>query len=193
MRLPSEARSKFLLVLTRRHVAVQIAAAHHQRIIFNPINLGDIGVIHRRQYFGLALEPRHAFAVVREGFRQDLDRDVALEPGIPRAVNLAHSAGTDRPEDFLRTEFGAPPASSMAFNEAYRNQQREALPDRSKRSASSGNGVRHRLTGHSRVRLPQVLQTSSVVLHFQVALNSVIRQDLDHLAHGHARQFRGSS
>ena len=36
--------------------------------------------------------------------RQDLDRDGALEPRVPRPVHLAHAAGADRREDLVGAE-----------------------------------------------------------------------------------------
>jgi hypothetical protein len=35
---------------------------------------------------------------------QHLDRHVALQPGVARAIHLAHSAGTDQMQDLVRTE-----------------------------------------------------------------------------------------
>jgi len=34
--------------------------------------------------------------------RQELDRDVAPEPRVPRAVNLAHAARAHQGDDFIR-------------------------------------------------------------------------------------------
>ena len=56
---------------------------------------------------GLALEARHALRVARKRFRQDLERHVALQLGIPRAVYLPHPSRAEGCEDFVRAEFGA--------------------------------------------------------------------------------------
>ena len=61
-------------------------------------------VIQGSQDVGLALEAHHAVAVGGEGFRQDLDRDVAAELGVPRAVDLAHPARAERREDLVGAE-----------------------------------------------------------------------------------------
>ena len=49
----------------------------------------------------LALEARQAVAVRGEGVGQDLDRDVALQPGVARAIHLAHAACADSREDLV--------------------------------------------------------------------------------------------
>ena len=66
--------------------------------------LGDVGMVQRGEHFGFALETRQPFGVVCESFRQDLDRDVALEVGVGRAVHLAHAAGANLAGDFIGAE-----------------------------------------------------------------------------------------
>ena len=51
-----------------------------------------------------ALEARPALSVRRELLGQKLDRDVALEPRVAGAINLAHPADADEREDLVRTE-----------------------------------------------------------------------------------------
>ena len=55
----------------------------------------------------LALESRAAVGIGREGFRQDLDRDGAIQPRVPGFVDLAHPACPAGGEDFVRTESSA--------------------------------------------------------------------------------------
>ena len=38
---------------------------------------------------------------------QDLDRDVAIQLRVARAIDLAHAAGADRHDDFVRAEASA--------------------------------------------------------------------------------------
>ena len=45
-------------------------------------------------------------AVVDEVLGQHLDRDVALEARVARAVHLAHAAGAERRQDLVRAETG---------------------------------------------------------------------------------------
>jgi len=47
-----------------------------------------VWVIERGQRLRLTLEPREAFAIEGKRFRQDLDRDLAIELCIARAIDL---------------------------------------------------------------------------------------------------------
>ena len=49
-------------------------------------------MVERSQYLRLALEARDPVSVFRQGWRQDLDRHLAIDSGIGRAVNDAHTA-----------------------------------------------------------------------------------------------------
>ena len=55
----------------------------------------------------LLLETAQALGVGGEGRRQDLDRHLAAEARVPRAVNLSHPPRSDRREDLVGTESGA--------------------------------------------------------------------------------------
>ena len=61
----------------------------------------------RRDGAGLALEPRQASRVAGERRGQDLDRDLAPEPRVPGAVDLAHPARAERGEDLVGAEVSA--------------------------------------------------------------------------------------
>ena len=74
-------------------------------------------MVERREHLGLALEPGDADRDRREGIGEDLDGDVALQPGVAGAVDLAHAAGADRAGDLVRTQAGAG-AQGHGFNEA---------------------------------------------------------------------------
>ena len=54
-------------------------------------------MVQRRQRLRFARESRQAIRIAREEIRQDLDRDVAIELRIARAVDLAHPAGAEAP------------------------------------------------------------------------------------------------
>jgi len=58
-------------------------------------------MIQRRQHVRFALEPRHALGVTGQRLRQNFDGDIAAEPGIVSAVDLAHAASADGREDFV--------------------------------------------------------------------------------------------
>ena len=55
----------------------------------------DVRVIQRREHLRLALEPREPVRIGRERLGQHLDRDVAVQPRVARAIDLAHPAGAD--------------------------------------------------------------------------------------------------
>ena len=55
----------------------------------------DVRVVQRRGRAGFLLESMEAIDVGRECAGQDLDRNVAPEPRIARAIDLAHAAGTE--------------------------------------------------------------------------------------------------
>ena len=57
-----------------------------------------------RDSFGLALEPGERVGILGEVGRQHLDGDVAIEPRVARAVDLAHSAGAQRSQDRVWAE-----------------------------------------------------------------------------------------
>ena len=61
-------------------------------------------VIERRSELRLALEAREPLGIVRERVGQDLDRDVAAEPRVARAIDLAHAAGAESDKDLVDAE-----------------------------------------------------------------------------------------
>ena len=50
------------------------------------------------------MEPGETLGVIGDQVWQDLDRDVAIQLRIARAVNLAHPAGPESGEDLVRAE-----------------------------------------------------------------------------------------
>src|ERR1700746_4007449 len=67
----------------------------------------NVRMIQRRNYPRLALETRFQIRVFRKMLRQNFYGDVAAKPRIVRAINLAHSARTERRNDLIRTELGS--------------------------------------------------------------------------------------
>jgi hypothetical protein len=55
----------------------------------------EVGVIQRDRHPGFALESKNRLLVARELSPQDLDRDVAFDGSLMRAVHRPHAAGTD--------------------------------------------------------------------------------------------------
>src|SRR5437667_11834414 len=61
-------------------------------------------MIERRERLRFTREPGQAIGIAGERLGQDFHGDVAIERRIARAIDLAHTAGADRGEDFVRTE-----------------------------------------------------------------------------------------
>ena len=59
----------------------------------------DVGMVQRRD------GPRLALGSFAELLGGDLDGDVPSDAGIARAIDLAHAAGADLRDDFVRAEF----------------------------------------------------------------------------------------
>ncbi len=66
----------------------------------------DVRVIELPGGARLLLEAMQPAAIGREASRDQLDRDVAAEAWIARAVDLAHAAGAEPAEHFIRTDEG---------------------------------------------------------------------------------------
>ncbi len=83
---------------------------HNKRMhaggIFKTINRCNVRVIQRGQDFGFAFEPARAFCIASQRFRQDFERNLAPEFGVPGAIHLAHAAGAERGDNFIRPKFG---------------------------------------------------------------------------------------
>jgi hypothetical protein len=67
----------------------------------------DVGVVQSRGRARLLLEALAALGMAGHGGRQHLDRDVAAEPGVGRAIDLSHPAGADRGGDAVLGEAAA--------------------------------------------------------------------------------------
>ena len=90
---------------------VALDQLHRQRVhwpgAFDAVDLRDVRMVERCQRLRLPLEAREALAVCRKQRRQDLERNVAIEARVAGAVDLAHAAGAERAENFVRSETGA--------------------------------------------------------------------------------------
>src|SRR5438552_1384513 len=61
-------------------------------------------MIQRCERFRLTLKSRQTLGIVSKVLRKDLDRDLALQPRIAGAIDLAHAACTDGGDDLVRAE-----------------------------------------------------------------------------------------
>ena len=57
--------------------------------LFKAVDVRDVRMVQRREGLGFALESRDALGISGEQLRQDLDRDVAIEPRVARTIDLA--------------------------------------------------------------------------------------------------------
>ena len=69
-----------------------------------PIDLGDVRMVGCRQCLRFAFESSEPVRIVGERFGQNLQRDIAIELRVPRAIDLTHSALADLSGDFIRAE-----------------------------------------------------------------------------------------
>src|SRR5579863_2396592 len=73
----------------------------------NVVERADIGMLERGNSFGFALHPLFQLRVRGQVRGQNFDGNSAVEAGVPRPIDLAHTTHAERGDDFIRTEFGA--------------------------------------------------------------------------------------
>src|SRR5688572_17101595 len=73
------------------------------RLVPDVVNRADVGMAERgdRPRFALKALPAHAIGLV---LGKNLDRNIAIEPGITGPVDLAHPSGTQRRLDLIGPE-----------------------------------------------------------------------------------------
>jgi hypothetical protein len=69
-----------------------------------PVERSDAQMIQRREHFRLALKPREAIGLGSDRRRQDLDRDLAFQPGVGRTKHLPHPALANLRGDVIHAE-----------------------------------------------------------------------------------------
>ena len=95
----------------RARLPLQVLARHelereepHVPDLVDAVDSADVRVIQRRERLGLAFEAPQPLVVVGQLLGEDLDGDLALEPGVLRAVDLPHPAGSEGAEDLVERE-----------------------------------------------------------------------------------------
>ena len=81
-----------LQVLTLDQLEHQELAA---LVLLQAVDRRDAGIVQRREKMRLALEARQSNRVTRDGFGQDLDRDLATQALVGGAVHLPHAARSE--------------------------------------------------------------------------------------------------
>jgi hypothetical protein len=74
---------------------------------FKAVDPADVGMVQRGEDLGFAFEANQAIGIEREGFRQDLHRDVATELRVARTIDLSHFPRPKEREDLVGAETGA--------------------------------------------------------------------------------------
>lgn len=67
----------------------------------------DVRVVQRRERLGFPREPDQSVRISRKEIGQHFEGDVTIELAIPGPLHLAHPAGPEGREDFVRAEAGA--------------------------------------------------------------------------------------
>ena len=71
---------------------------------FEAVDGGDVGMAEGGEHPRLALEAAQAAGIAAKGVGERLDRDLASEAGVERAVDAAHAAGAEQIEDLVASE-----------------------------------------------------------------------------------------
>jgi hypothetical protein len=79
----------------------------HRACRFEPINMRDVRMIERRKRLGLALEPGKALGIFGKQLGQNLEGDIAPEPGVVSTINFAHTASADSTDNGVGAEASA--------------------------------------------------------------------------------------
>ena len=101
--------------------------------LFQPVDRADVRVVQRRQHLRFAPEAREPFGSMGEAVRQRFQRDVTTQPCVSGPIDLSHTAGTERRQDFVRTEARTRGERHLARGDC--NPPRSSLP-----VACSGGG-----------------------------------------------------
>ena len=84
---------------------------HHQEVsirrLLESVDGRNIGMIQRRQHPRFALESRHAFGVVIEGFGKELDGHTPAQLRVRGLIDVAHPARSQVLRDLVVCELGS--------------------------------------------------------------------------------------
>ena len=99
-------RQRALCEPVRQRLAVEVLHDEIRRagLFADVVQRADVGMIELRDRAGFAVEPLAELRIGGERLREDLDGDRAIEPRVARLVDLAHPAGAEGGENFVRAE-----------------------------------------------------------------------------------------
>jgi hypothetical protein len=72
--------------------------------LLESVDRGDVGVVERSEHLGFPLEAPHALLVLGKDRGQDLERYLAVQPGIGGPIHLTHSSGTELVGDLVMSD-----------------------------------------------------------------------------------------
>ena len=107
----------------------------------------DVRMRQRRHGVRLALEAGAAGGVAGDIRGEHLDRHLAPQPGVARAVHLAHAARTERPDDLVHSE----PATGGERHSARVQARRPSAPPPGSPAAAGAGASQARRGGSGRV------------------------------------------
>jgi hypothetical protein len=74
---------------------------------FPAVDASDVRTVEGREQLRFAAESRDAVGTRQEDLREDLDGHVTIQPLIPRAIDLPHTADPQRPDDLVGADANA--------------------------------------------------------------------------------------
>ena len=97
--------------------------AGFSRAFLDPVYRGDVRMVQRREHLRFPFEARKTVRIGGKQFRQHLERDGTIQAGVSRAIDLAHTTGTNRRFDFVGAEARASrEGRSVSFRVTRRHQ-----------------------------------------------------------------------
>jgi hypothetical protein len=122
-------------------------------------NLDDIRMVERRGDASLLEKSPHALMVVRTGMSEHLQRDIAVQPKIGRAIDVTHPTARQQADDAIGPDEGVGAERSLVCEIARRERERRRLEK--SRHPVARLGERRRLGGEIRMAGRKCLVQSS--------------------------------
>jgi len=98
--------------------------------LVDAVDRRDVRMTERSEEPCFLLESRQALGIVAEGFRQDLDRDIATKDGVADAVDVAHATGPQQRIHPVRPEHSSGEVRNLVGHEPSRGRERGLFEER---------------------------------------------------------------